>query len=155
MVVFFSFLFHIYQPPVQIAPVVKQIVNESYRPIVEALKSHPEAKITLNINGTLTEQLHDFGYDDLIEGIIKFMRVDYLGPLNLGNPAEFTIIELAKKILELTNSKSKIKFLSLPQDDPKQRQPDITKAKRLLNWQPKISLDEGLKKTISWFRQKV
>jgi len=69
MVVFFSFLFHIYQPPVQIAPVVKQIVNESYRPIVEALKSHPEAKITLNINGTLTEQLHDFGYDDLIEGI--------------------------------------------------------------------------------------
>ena len=69
MVVFFSFLFHIYQPPVQIAPVVKQIVNESYRPIVEALKSHPEAKITLNINGTLTEQLNDFGYDDLIEGI--------------------------------------------------------------------------------------
>ena len=69
MVVYFSFLFHIYQPPVQIAPVIKQIVNESYRPIIEALKSHPEVKITMNINGTLTEQLHDFGYDDLIEGI--------------------------------------------------------------------------------------
>lgn len=67
MVVHFAFLFHIYQPPVQIPPVIKQIVNESYRPIIEALKSHPKAKITLNINGTLTEQLYDFGYDDLIE----------------------------------------------------------------------------------------
>jgi predicted glycosyl hydrolase (DUF1957 family) len=69
MVVYFAFLFHIYQPPVQIPAVIKQIVNESYRPIIEALKSHPNAKITLNINGTLTEQLHDFGYDDLIESI--------------------------------------------------------------------------------------
>lgn len=69
MVVYFAFLFHIYQPPVQIPPVIKQITNESYRPIIDALKNHPEAKITLNINGTLTEQLHDFGYDDLIESI--------------------------------------------------------------------------------------
>jgi predicted glycosyl hydrolase (DUF1957 family) len=69
MVIYFAFLFHIYQPPVQIPPVIKQIVNESYRPIIDALRNHPEAKITLNINGTLTEQLHDFGYDDLIEGI--------------------------------------------------------------------------------------
>lgn len=69
MVVYFAFLLHIYQPPVQIPPVVKQIVNESYRPIVESLRNHPEAKITLNINGTLTEQLNDFGYVDLIEGI--------------------------------------------------------------------------------------
>lgn len=69
MVVYFSFLFHVYQPPVQIPPVIKQIVNESYRPIIEALRTHPEAKITLNINGTLTEQLNDYGYTDLIEGI--------------------------------------------------------------------------------------
>ena len=69
MVVYFSFLFHIYQPPIQIPPVVKQIVNESYRPIVNALRDHPEVKITLNINGTLTEQLNDFGYIDLIEGL--------------------------------------------------------------------------------------
>ncbi len=69
MVIYFSFLFHIYQPPVQIPPVIKQIVNESYRPIINALRDHPEAKITLNINGTLTEQLNDFGYVDLIEGI--------------------------------------------------------------------------------------
>ena len=69
MVVYFAFLFHIYQPPIQIPPVVKQIVNESYRPIVDALRNNPDAKITLNINGTLTEQLNDFGYNDLIEGI--------------------------------------------------------------------------------------
>jgi len=69
MVIYFSFLFHIYQPPVQIPPVIKQIVNESYRPIIKALRNHPEAKITLNINGTLTEQLNDYGYIDLIEGI--------------------------------------------------------------------------------------
>ncbi|MFX1260122.1 MAG: hypothetical protein ACFFAN_19915 [Promethearchaeota archaeon] len=69
MVVYFAFLFHIYQPPVQIPAVINQIVNESYKPIIEALKEHPDAKVTLNINGTLTEQLHDFGYDDLIETI--------------------------------------------------------------------------------------
>ncbi|MHA1147887.1 MAG: hypothetical protein ACTSR8_06545 [Promethearchaeota archaeon] len=69
MVVYFGFLFHIYQPPVQIPPVVKQIVNESYRPIIDALRDHPHAKITLNINGTLTEQLNDFGYIDIIEGL--------------------------------------------------------------------------------------
>ncbi|MHA2429523.1 MAG: hypothetical protein ACXACC_00680 [Promethearchaeota archaeon] len=69
MVVHFAFLFHIYQPPVQIPPVIKQVVNESYKPIMDALNNHPQAKITLNINGTLTEQLHDFGYEDLIESI--------------------------------------------------------------------------------------
>ena len=69
MVVYFGFLFHIYQPPVQIPAVVKQIVNESYRPIIEALRDHSEAKITLNINATLTEQLHDFQHDDLIGSI--------------------------------------------------------------------------------------
>jgi hypothetical protein len=69
MVVYFAFLWHIYQPPVQIAPVIKQIVNESYRPIIAALRDHPEAKITLNINATLTEQLQDYGYSDIIEGL--------------------------------------------------------------------------------------
>ena len=93
--------------------------------------------------------------DDLIEGIIESMKVDYPGPLNLGNPDEFTVMELAKRILNLTNSKSKIKFLPLPKDDPKKRQPDISKAKKILNWQPRISLDEGLRKTISWFKQKI
>jgi len=74
MVVYFSFLLHIYQPPIQIPPVIKQIVNESYRPIMDALRDHPEAKITLNINGTLTEQLNDYGYTDLIEIIAANMQ---------------------------------------------------------------------------------
>lgn len=101
-------------------------------------------------------QTRSFCYiDDLIKGIIKFMQLDYLKPLNLGNPAEFSIKELATKILKLINSKSKIKFMSLPEDDPKQRQPDITKAKKLLNWQPRISLDEGLKKTIDCFAKRL
>ena len=101
-------------------------------------------------------QTRSFCYiDDLVNGITKFMQVDYLGPLNLGNPDEFTIISLAKKILELTRSKSRIKFLDLPADDPKKRQPDIAKAKRLLGWQPRVTLDEGLKKTIPWFKQQI
>jgi len=82
MVVYFAFLFHIYQPPVQIPIVVKQIVNESYRPIIDALRTHPEAKITLNINGTLTEQLNDFGYNDIIEGITSLAskgQVEFTG----------------------------------------------------------------------------
>ena len=93
--------------------------------------------------------------DDLLDGMIKFMQIDYSLPLNLGNPDEFTVMELAKKILKLTNTKSKIKFSPLPQDDPKRRQPDITKAKKLLSWQPKISLEDGLKKTITWFKQAI
>ena len=82
MVVYFAFLFHIYQPPVQIAPVIKQIVNESYRPILDALRDHPEAKITLNINATLTEQLDDYGYQDIIEGISTLAskgQIDFTG----------------------------------------------------------------------------
>ncbi len=109
--------------------------------------------LTVHGNGSQTRSFCHI--DDLIEGIVKFMDIDYSGPLNLGNPCEFTVMELAGKIRDLTNSKSKIKFLSLPEDDPKQRQPDITKAKRLLNWQPKISLDEGLNKTIAWFKQRL
>ena len=77
---------------------------------------------------------------------------DLVGPINLGNPGEFTMLELAEKVVALTGSKSQISFEPLPQDDPKQRQPDISKAKRELNWEPKVNLDEGLGRTIEYFR---
>jgi len=91
--------------------------------------------------------------DDLIEAIIKLMNTEkgFTGPVNLGNPCEFSILELAEIIIDLTNSKSKLIFNDLPQDDPKQRQPDITLAKEKLNWEPKIQLKEGLPKTIKYF----
>ena len=91
--------------------------------------------------------------DDLVEGITKMMnsREDFVGPVNLGNPNEFTILELAKKIIKFTNSKSNIIYKPLPEDDPKRRQPDIELAKKELKWEPKIQLDEGLKKTINYF----
>ena len=76
-----------------------------------------------------------------------------IGPINLDNPVEFTILELAEKIINLTGSKSKLVFLPLPTDDPKQRQPDITMAKQNLGWEPKIQLDDGLKETISYFKK--
>lgn len=100
-------------------------------------------------------QTRSFQYvDDLVEGMIRMMnsRVDFTGPVNLGNPYEFSMLELAKSIIDLTGSKSKIIFMSLPQDDPKQRQPDITLAKEKLGgWEPKIQLEEGLIKTINYF----
>ncbi|OGX15708.1 MAG: NAD-dependent dehydratase [Omnitrophica WOR_2 bacterium RBG_13_41_10] len=91
-------------------------------------------------------------YSDLIEGIFRLMNFRINTPLNLGNPDEFTILELARLVLRLTNAKDKIIFKPLPLDDPKQRRPDITQAKRLLKWHPKIKLREGLKETIAWFR---
>ena len=100
-------------------------------------------------------QTRSFCYrDDLIEGIIRMMDGpdDFVGPVNLGNPEEFTILELARLVLELTGSSSKLVFRPLPIDDPTQRQPDITLAKKHLDWQPKVSLREGLLKTIEWFR---
>ena len=92
---------------------------------------------------------------DLVEGIIKMMnsREDFIGPVNLGNPKEFSILELAKKIIKLTDSKSKIIYNPLPEDDPKQRQPNIELANKELNWEPKIQLDEGLKRTINYFER--
>ncbi len=100
-------------------------------------------------------QTRSFQYvDDLVEGMSRMMttRRDFLGPVNIGNPNEFTIIELAQKVIELTNSKSKIINLALPQDDPTQRQPNISLAKKELNnWEPKVQLNEGLIKTISYF----
>lgn len=94
--------------------------------------------------------------DDLINGMIKMMNsFDSIhGPVNLGNPGEFTIKELAQKVIEFTNSHSKIVYMSLPKDDPKQRKPDISKAKELLDWEPTINLDQGLKRTISYFEMK-
>lgn len=101
-------------------------------------------------------QTRSFCYvDDLIDGMIKFMNTEknVVGPLNIGNPVEFKIIELAELILKLTKSKSKIEFKSLPQDDPKQRQPDISMAKSQLNWVPTVSLEDGLKETIRYFEK--
>jgi len=100
-------------------------------------------------------QTRSFQYvDDLVEGMIRMMGSDpsFLGPVNIGNPNEFTMLELAQAVIRLTNSKSTIIHMPLPQDDPKQRQPDISLAKEKLNgWQPKIELEEGLGKTISYF----
>ena len=103
------------------------------------------------------EQTRSFCYvDDLIDGMMKYMSLDsesgIPGPINLGNPGEFTMNELAEKVIAQTNTNSKILKKPLPQDDPKQRRPDITKAKSILGWEPKISLDQGLAKTIEHFR---
>ncbi|MBL7151785.1 MAG: SDR family oxidoreductase [Candidatus Omnitrophica bacterium] len=100
-------------------------------------------------------QTRSFCYiDDLIEGILRIMRSDKIGPLNLGNPKEFTILRLAKLVLKLTAGKGGITFKPLPQDDPRQRCPDITLVKKLFNWQPAIELGEGLKMTIEWFSKR-
>lgn len=100
------------------------------------------------------KQTRSFCYiSDLIEGIYKLMFAPISGPVNLGNPDEFTILELAKLVIKLTGTRSKVVFKALPPDDPRQRQPDIGKAKRILQWQPKIDLEDGLKKTIDWFWQ--
>ena len=117
--------------------------------IMQALQGQD---ITVFGNGS---QTRSFCYvDDLVDGLIKLMNSQdtFTGPVNLGNPAEFSILELAQKVIELTGSKSKIVFKSLPDDDPKQRQPDITLAKDILNWEPTVFLNEGLIKTIDYFK---
>ena len=117
--------------------------------IVQALQNQD---ITIYGSG---EQTRSFQYvDDLIEGMIRMMNTpdDFTGPVNIGNPNEFSILELAKKVIELTGSKSKIIFKPLPHDDPKQRQPDITLAKEKLNWKPTIELEEGLGRMINYFK---
>ena len=101
------------------------------------------------------KQTRSFQYvSDLVEGMIRMMESgdDFTGPVNIGNPGEFTMLELAEKVIEFTGSKSKIVFEPLPQDDPKMRRPDITLAKEKLDWEPKVKLDEGLKKTIEYFK---
>ena len=99
------------------------------------------------------KQTRSFCYiEDLIRGILKVVFSDLNEPINLGNPYEMTILQLAERIIQLTQSKSKIEFQSLPKDDPKVRQPDISKAKTKLGWEPKIKLEDGLRKTIEYFR---
>ncbi len=102
-------------------------------------------------------QTRSFCYvDDLIEGMVRFMNCNgFLGPVNIGNPSEFTIRELAEKVIHLTGSKAQIIKCQLPSDDPRQRQPDISLAREKLGWQPTIPLDEGLEKTIEYFRKKL
>jgi dTDP-glucose 4,6-dehydratase len=101
-------------------------------------------------------QTRSFTYvDDLVEGIYRLLMSDYAGPVNIGNPDEITINQFGKEILELTNSSSKIIYTDLPKDDPKQRKPDISLAKELLDWQPKVSRLEGLKRTLSYFEEEV
>lgn len=118
--------------------------------IVQALKGQP---ITIYGNGN---QTRSFCYvDDLIDGFICFMNAEdhITGPINMGNPAEFSMLELAETVIELTGSKSELKFLPLPSDDPRQRQPDISRAKNELGWEPMIGLREGLSRTIVYFDQ--
>jgi UDP-glucuronate decarboxylase len=120
--------------------------------IVQALQNKD---ITIFGDGS---QTRSFQYvDDLVEGFIKMMATDdsFTGPVNIGNPGEFTILQLAQIVIELTNSQSKIIYLPLPQDDPIQRQPDISLAKIKLNWEPVIPLKEGLVKTIAYFENKL
>lgn len=117
--------------------------------IIQALKGE---NITIYGDG---KQTRSFCYvSDLIDGMIALMDSsdDFIGPVNMGNPKEFTMLELAKNVLELTESKSKIIFLPLPQDDPKQRQPDISLAKQKLNWTPKVELKDGLAKSVEYFK---
>jgi dTDP-glucose 4,6-dehydratase len=102
------------------------------------------------------QQTRSFQYvDDLIDGIEKLLKVEHHLPVNIGNPHEMTVLEFAKTIIELTGSKSEITYKPLPEDDPQVRQPDITKARTILGWEPKVSLAEGLKKTIEYFRTKL
>lgn len=116
--------------------------------IVQALKGE---NITMYGDG---QQTRSFCYvDDLVEGMLRLMDspADFTGPVNIGNPSEFTMLELAEKVLKLVGGKSKLTFHPLPADDPRQRQPDIMLAKSQLNWEPKVCLEDGLKETIAYF----
>ena len=119
--------------------------------IMQALRGDP---ITIYGDGT---QTRSFCYvDDLIEGFLRLMDTEpgITGPINIGNDGEFTMIELAKLIVKMTKSDSEISFMPLPADDPKMRRPDISKAKSVLDWEPKINLENGLGKTIKYFQDK-
>ena len=118
--------------------------------IVQALRNE---NITIYGDGT---QTRSFSYvEDTVAGIISLMNSTEYDVFNIGNPNEMTVGKLAEKIIELTDSTSEIKYLELPNDDPKQRKPDITKAKTKLNWEPKVNLDEGLAKTITWVEEQL
>ncbi|MBD2209260.1 SDR family oxidoreductase [Calothrix sp. FACHB-156] len=118
--------------------------------IVQALRGEP---LTVYGDGS---QTRSFCYvSDLVEGFIRLMNSDYVGPVNLGNPDEYTILELAEAVQNLINPEAKIKFEPIPSDDPRRRRPDITKAKTLLNWEPTVPLQQGLKLTIEDFRNRI
>jgi UDP-glucuronate decarboxylase len=118
--------------------------------IVQALRGNP---LTIYGDGS---QTRSFCYvSDLIEGFLRLMKSDYVGPVNIGNPGEYTILELAQAVQNLINPDSEIKFEPLPSDDPRRRRPDITKAKTLLDWEPTVPLQEGLKLTIEDFRDRI
>ncbi|NLF37959.1 SDR family oxidoreductase [bacterium] len=117
--------------------------------VVQALRGEP-----LTVYGKGGQTRSFCFIDDLVEGAVRMMNLDdFFGPVNIGNPAEFTIMELAEKVLRLTGAKSTIVFKPLPQDDPTQRQPDISLAKQKLGWKPSVNLDEGLKRTIAYFKR--
>ena len=118
--------------------------------IVQALKGEP---ITIYGEG---KQTRSFCFvDDLIDGFLRFMKLEppFAGPINLGNPAEFTIAQLAEMVINMTNSSSKIEYRPLPADDPQQRRPDISLAKDKLDWEPRVQLRQGLVRTIAYFEQ--
>jgi len=120
--------------------------------IVQALKGNP---ITIYGDG---QQSRSFCYvDDLLDGMMRFMEspAGVTGPINMGNPKEFTMLELAENVIRLTHSSSKLVFEPLPQDDPRQRQPDISLARSQLEWEPKVSLKDGLKETIAYFKKEL
>jgi dTDP-glucose 4,6-dehydratase len=118
--------------------------------IMQALKGEP---LTVYGQG---QQTRSFQYvDDLVAGLDKLLKSDHHLPVNIGNPYEMTVLEFAKKIIEMTKSKSEIVYKPLPEDDPQVRQPDITKARTILGWEPKVKLEEGLVKTIEYFRTKL
>jgi len=118
--------------------------------IVQALRGED-----ISIYGDGTQTRSFCYYSDLIEGFVRLMDSadEVTGPVNLGNPGEFTMLELAEKVLKLTQSRSKLVFKPLPADDPKQRKPDIAVAKKILGWQPKVALEDGLKETIQYFKK--
>ena len=120
--------------------------------IVQALRGEP---ITVYGSGS---QTRSFCFvDDLIEGLLRLMAApdEVTGPINLGNPHEISVLELAEKVIAMTGSRSRIEFRPLPADDPRQRQPDIGAAERLLDWQPKVPLEEGLERTIAYFERRL
>jgi UDP-glucuronate decarboxylase len=118
--------------------------------IAQALRGKP---LTVYGDGS---QTRSFCYvSDLIEGFIRLMNSDYIGPVNIGNPGEYTILQLAEAVRDMVNPGSEINFESLPSDDPRRRRPDITKAKTLLDWEPTVALQEGLKLTVADFRSRI
>jgi UDP-glucuronate decarboxylase len=118
--------------------------------VVQALKDMP---MTVYGDGS---QTRSFCYvSDLVEGLMRLMNGEHIGPVNLGNPDEYTILELAEAVRNLVNPQAEIKFAPLPQDDPRRRRPDITRAKTWLGWEPTLPLSEGLKLTVEDFRQRL